>query len=467
MAQADGVVANGTGSAVRSDINTQYAALWSNHSGSTEPSSGKVAYQFWADTNTNILKIRNSGNSAWISLFTLAGGVDVDAASNFNEDVTFVGDSSKNAVWDKSDGALEFADNAKCTFGAGDLSIYHNGLSSYLTNSTGNLALESDNSVWIGSKTNTETYIKGTKDGAAELFYNNSKKFETTSSGGTLTGHLNATSGIIIRRATAYASNDADELIVGDEGVNANQGITILAHTTKAGLINFGDGDNPSGNSRGSIKYDHADDSLAFSVGTTEKLNITSSGATCTGKLVASADGAGSNYSSPVAFLAYSSNSNDANTAEIFQGRFNKRALTVSHGNTGSVTHVVFEQNDSDVGSITGDGSNVAFNTSSDYRLKENEVLISDGIERLKTLKPYRFNFKTTPSKTVDGFFAHEVTAVPEAIHGEKDAVEEDGSIKSQQLDYSKLTPLLTAALQEAITKIETLETKVAVLEAK
>tara|TARA_R100001594_G_scaffold17244_2_gene35338 strand:+ start:323 stop:1381 length:1059 start_codon:yes stop_codon:yes gene_type:complete len=73
MAQADGVVANGTGSAVRSDINNQYAALWSNHSGSTEPSSGKVAYQTWADTNSGYLKIRNAANNAWVSLFKLDG----------------------------------------------------------------------------------------------------------------------------------------------------------------------------------------------------------------------------------------------------------------------------------------------------------------------------------------------------------------------------------------------------------
>ena len=128
----------------------------------------------------------------------------------------------------------------------------------------------------------------------------------------------------------------------------------------------------------------------------------------------------------------------------------------------------------------------VSYNTSSDYRLKENEVAISDGITRLKQLKPYRFNFKETPSETVDGFFAHEVSpAVPEAISGTKDAtenvlyVEGDeipegksvGDVKEtipnhQGIDQSKLVPLLTAALQEAITKIETLETKVAALES-
>ena len=119
------------------------------------------------------------------------------------------------------------------------------------------------------------------------------------------------------------------------------------------------------------------------------------------------------------------------------------------------------------VGRITTNGSNCSFTDVSDYRLKENEVAISDGITRLKQLKPYRFNYKTDSSQTFDGFFAHEAQAVvPESVVGEKDATKEDGSIDPQCIDQSKLVPLLTAALQEAITKIETLETKVQALEA-
>ena len=145
---------------------------------------------------------------------------------------------------------------------------------------------------------------------------------------------------------------------------------------------------------------------------------------------------------------------------------------------------------DSEEGSIVIGTTATAFNTSSDYRLKENQVAISDGIARLKQLKPYRFNFKKDPGVTVDGFFAHEVTpVVPQAVSGEKDAMapetvyEEGDSIPSgkfvgdpktystteidaQSVDYSKVVPLLTAALQEAIAKIETLETKVAALES-
>ena len=123
-----------------------------------------------------------------------------------------------------------------------------------------------------------------------------------------------------------------------------------------------------------------------------------------------------------------------------------------------------FNSGGTQIGSITHNNSNTSFTTSSDYRLKENISAISDGITRLKTLKPSRFNFKSSPSTTVDGFIAHEVTAVPEAIKGTKDEVDSDNNPVYQGIDQSKLVPLLTAALQEAITKIETLEAEVAAL---
>ncbi len=131
-----------------------------------------------------------------------------------------------------------------------------------------------------------------------------------------------------------------------------------------------------------------------------------------------------------------------------------------------------FKANGSAIGSVTGENS-ISYNTTSDYRLKENVVAISDAITRLKTLKPSRFNWIANPSTTVDGFLAHEVTAVPEAITGTKDQVATSDDVNDeikegdpiyQSIDQSKLVPLLTAALQEAIAKIETLETKVAAL---
>jgi len=113
------------------------------------------------------------------------------------------------------------------------------------------------------------------------------------------------------------------------------------------------------------------------------------------------------------------------------------------------------------VGTISTNGSSTAYNTTSDYRLKENVTAVADGIARLQQLKPSRFNFKVEPGKTVDGFIAHEVQAVvPEAITGTKDEVDADGNPVYQGIDQSKLVPLLTAALQEAVAKIESLEAR-------
>jgi len=135
--------------------------------------------------------------------------------------------------------------------------------------------------------------------------------------------------------------------------------------------------------------------------------------------------------------------------------------------NTGTVNHVVLVSGSTDIGQIIGTTSSVSYSSASDYRLKENVVAISDGISRLKLLKPSKFNFKVTPDETVDGFLAHEVmSVVPQAVSGTKDAVDSDGKPIHQSMDSAKLVPLLTAALQEEISKRETLETRVAALEA-
>jgi hypothetical protein len=133
---------------------------------------------------------------------------------------------------------------------------------------------------------------------------------------------------------------------------------------------------------------------------------------------------------------------------------------------SGGAYRVRFDSNDTVVGSIGVGTSSTAFNTSSDYRLKENVVTDWDATTRLKQLKPSRFNFIADADTTVDGFLAHEVSdIVPEAITGTKDAVDEDGNIDPQSIDQSKLVPLLTKALQEAVAKVETLEARLTALE--
>jgi len=111
------------------------------------------------------------------------------------------------------------------------------------------------------------------------------------------------------------------------------------------------------------------------------------------------------------------------------------------------------------VGSITVTASATAYTTSSDYRLKENVVPLTGAADRLNQLQVRRFNFIADPNNTVDGFIAHEAQAVvPECVTGTKDEVDADGNPVYQGIDQSKLVPLLTAALQEALQKIETLE---------
>ena len=129
------------------------------------------------------------------------------------------------------------------------------------------------------------------------------------------------------------------------------------------------------------------------------------------------------------------------------------------------------------IGSVTNNGaSNVAFNPSSDYRLKEDVSTISNAITKIKLLTPRQFKWKLSPEIGYqDGFIAHEVQEIDHfkyLVTGEKDGMRkkydnpDEMEPAYQGMDYSKLTPILVAALQEAVGKIETLETKVAALEA-
>jgi hypothetical protein len=142
-------------------------------------------------------------------------------------------------------------------------------------------------------------------------------------------------------------------------------------------------------------------------------------------------------------------------------------ALYNSRNTTSGTNHCLFYNPNGLVGRIQTSGTSTSYLTTSDYRLKENIVPVADGIARLQQLKPCQFNFTADLDTIVDGFIAHEVQiVVPEAISGEKDAIDDEGNPEYQGIDQSKLVPLLTAALQEAVAKIETLEAKVAALEA-
>ena len=430
-----------------------------------------------------------------------------------------------------------------------DLKLYHDATNSTITNTTGDLYItDSGGNIYIQAKAGEQS-ITAFADGQVKLYYDNAEKLASTTDGINLTGDLDLSGGVKIGSTDHYLYQDSAtrvSLRVGDPsgshtyGSFANRsGVFAVGCPSGHVQIEVGNESTPDiaakFNNNGSVELNH--DGI-------KRLETKSTGVDLHGATVHWSNQGGDTH---LEIGAYANSNQNSYIDLIGDSTYSDYGLRILRGNAGANTssHIkhrgtgVFQIGSQDggkvcfggyadgyafdnvsyaavqitsagvaslatrqngtlaqsalsffnpngrVGYISTSGSSTGYHTSSDYRLKENAVAISDGITRLKTLKPYRFNFKTDASVTVDGFFAHEVTAVPEAITGTKDEthdltyVESDnipegkkvGDVKEanaplyQCIDQSKIVPLLTAALQEAIAKIETLETKVAALE--
>jgi hypothetical protein len=143
--------------------------------------------------------------------------------------------------------------------------------------------------------------------------------------------------------------------------------------------------------------------------------------------------------------------------------------INIQHLNTeaSGSAYMWFVFNGGAIGSITQNGTTaVAYNTTSDYRLKENVQPLTGALSRVAALKPCTYTWKSAPDEIGEGFIAHELAEVcPQAVTGEKDAVNEDGSIKPQGIDTSFLVATLTAAIQEQQAIITALTARVEALE--
>ena len=187
--------------------------------------------------------------------------------------------------------------------------------------------------------------------------------------------------------------------------------------------------------------FNHEDEPIQFGTNNTERFRI--------------------NNSNHVLFYTTSVNAPNGNGGVLIADDANGSFIQISKKTTSAVPAMEFYNSNGRVGQIIPSGSATSFTTSSDYRLKENVVTDWDATSRLKQLKPSRFNFKADKATTVDGFLAHEVSSiVPEAITGEKDAVDKDGKPEYQGIDQSKLVPLLVKTIQELEARIATLESK-------
>jgi len=178
----------------------------------------------------------------------------------------------------------------------------------------------------------------------------------------------------------------------------------------------------------------------------TDRLVLDASGNLLVGKTASSTTVAGSQIQPDGTFSAVKGDANP--------GFFYNRSTAASG------TIALFRSNSVTVGSITQDGTNTSYVTTSDYRLKEDVQPLVGGLARVSALKPSIYKWKSNGS-TGEGFLAHELAdVVPSAVIGSKDEVNEDGSIKAQGVDLSKVVPILVAAIQELAARVQTLEAK-------
>ena len=266
-------------------------------------------------------------------------------------------------------------------------------------------------------------------------------------------------SGIHIRTADSGASvsADGDELVIENGTSSGTAGMTFLSATNGYGSINFGDsGDN----NIGIIDYEHSSNTMRISTNAAERMRINSEGNT----------------------LINETTAHGVNTGRLqVTGRASSNIARFRAGSNGEQISFHNSSN-TQVGTITVNASATAYNTSSDYRLKENVDYTFDATTKLKQLKPARFNWIADDTNTlIDGFIAHEVqSVVPEAISGTHNEVEvwrdgeelpdgvsigdnkldDDGNTipKYQGIDQSKIVPLLVKTIQELEARITTLE---------
>jgi hypothetical protein len=283
---------------------------------------------------------------------------------------------------------------------------------------------------------------------------------------------------------------------------NTSGGASVLIKTsaTDGGNLLFGDTDS---NSIGRVRYDHSANAMQFYANAAERMRIESDGNLRVYDVIDNIANTLTLNGRNTGQIHFQSGGSEkmridssgnllVGTTGTITGYFPAQVQINTVGNNGIVTkvttageasynswnsatsgtrtHCQFYDGATRAirGSITSNGSATAYNTSSDYRLKENVNYDFTALDRVSQLKPARFNFIADETNTlVDGFLAHEVSSiVPEAVTGEKDAVDDEGNPEYQGIDQSKLVPLLTKAIQEQQTIIDNLKTRIETLES-
>jgi hypothetical protein len=355
------------------------------------------------------------------------------------------------------------------------------------TGSTISSAFRTDQSEnWVALKDSGTTigHVRlGSASGAMLFYAGNSERGRFDSSGRFLVG---TSSSRVIGNAGGFASSVQIETTsyAGLSLVqNSNDGTGVLLALGKSRGTSIGSATVvQSGDTLGEIRFSGADGSATTSVfaAIAAQVDATPGANDFPGRLTFSttADGA----SSPTARASI------LNTGELRLGTTENATVSTDPVHTlGNVSIATVQTNLARLiiqdrsanwisfkagngvhnGTIAVSGAGVSYGSNSDYRLKENVEPLTGASQKIQLLKPSSYNYIAYPDFRVSGFIAHELQeVVPEAVCGEKDATDEEGNPEHQTVDLSKVVPLLTAALQETITELQTLKARVAALEA-
>jgi len=315
---------------------------------------------------------------------------------------------------------LRLGDGDYAAFGDGlDLQILHSGTGSFITDAgTGDLHIRADNNLLIQDAAGSTNRMAVNSTGVGIGTSNPSHLLDATVSSGSATA----------RFGTTHNSGDNDGTVIISNG---GSGDAMLRFDYEG-----------SNTDRARIGVTASGQQLEFyTAGDNERMRIDSSGNVLMGTSADLGNG----------------------ILHIDAGGSNNRTFGIVMDSYSGAGGLIEFNDDSNtrMGLIDHTVSAVRYLTTSDHRLKENVVAMTGAIDRVKALAPKRFNFIADADTTVDGFLAHEAqTVVPEAVTGTHNEVDDDGNAVMQGIDQSKLIPLLTAALKESITKIETLETE-------
>ena len=509
MTQISYTVDNGSGLAVRTNINQVLAAIKSTNSGNTAPSE-TVAYMLWADTANNRLKIRNTNDTAFVDLFGLDGSITMPDGTNSSPGMPFT-DDSDTGIFSGADNQFNIA-----TAGVERVKIDATTVVFNETGANTDFRIEGDtetalffadadnNRIGIGTANPRSILDLGSGSGDSNTLSSTPSQYQLmfeAPSGtgdygrnicwavgtGSVTAAINAIdNGASDATGLTFNTGDTSSVIerlritsLGDVGIN--RGVPQAFNSNASGItttkfeVNAGDSSNTAhetacfrggadgNNASARVRIVHGGDrGLILSGGRVSNAAFGSiSLSDQNGDITTSVhiDNAGTWF--------WGKTAQDSGTAGVelykngpnFMTRNAVNALGINCHTVTTGDSMRFFFNDVHRGSLHYSGTSFSATTASDYRLKENDTPITDGIDRVKRLRPIKFNWKTDSTKTHDGFIAHELQEVmPDCVTGEKDGEISERGEGYQAISREGLIPVLTAAIKELIVKVEALE---------